>query len=259
MLRRTAALLAKQKEPPPVAAGSAEMAATSTTSTFGQPVFPEPSVDILETLYMESGGPLSLDPDIGEEPIRPTSRARRTMTGLTTETVSETTVQVEQYAAPLPGPSKPEATPKKCVKKAQKGVPKKWATPGTGSLNYGPNKAAWDKAEAEGDVLPADLEKHKKKRFRPGRLALNEIDYFQKHTHLLITRLPFQRLVREIADSFKTELRWRSSALMALQEACKAYLVQLFEDSNLCAIHAKRVTIMPKDIQLAHHIHGERD
>ena len=235
------------------------MAATSTISTLGQPVFPEPSADILETLYMETGGPLSLDPDIGDEPIRPTSGARRTMIGLTTETVSETTVQIEQYAAPLPVPSKPEATPKKDVKKMRKGVPKKGARPGTGSLNYGPNKDAWDKAEAEGGVLPADPGKHKKKRFRPGRLALNEICYFQRHTHLLIRRLPFQHLVREIADSFKTELRWRSSALMALQEACEAYLVRLFEDINLCAIHAKRVTIMPKDIQLACHIHGERD
>ena len=102
---------------------------------------------------------------------------------MTTETVSETTVQVEQYAAPLPIPSKPKAALKKDVKKVQKGVPKKKATPGTGSLNYGPSKAAWDKAEAEGDVLPANPDKHKKKRFR---LALNEIHYFQKHTHLLI-------------------------------------------------------------------------
>ena len=165
----------------------------------------------------------------------------------------------DRYAAPLPGPSKPKAALKKGLKKVWKGVPKKRATPGTGALNYGPNKAAWDKAEAEGDVLPADPTKHRKKRFRLGRLALNEIRYFQTHTHLLIRRLSFQCLVREIADGFKTELRWRSSALMALQEACKAYLVWLFEDSNLCAVHAKRVTIMPKDIQLACHICGERD
>ena len=121
------------------------MATTSPISTLGQLVFPEPSIDILETSYMETGGPLSLDPDIGDEPTRQTSGARRTMAGLTTEMVSETTVQVEQYAAPLPVPSKPKATPKKGVKKAQKGVPKKRVTPGTGSLNYRPNKAAWDK------------------------------------------------------------------------------------------------------------------
>nr|CAI5858640.1 unnamed protein product [Callosobruchus analis] len=75
---------------------------------------------------------------------------------------------------------------------------------------------------------------------------------------LLIRKLPFQRLVREIAQDFKTDLRFQSSAVMALQEASEAYLVGLFEDTNLCAIHAKRVTIMPKDIQLARRIRGER-
>merc|ERR1712167_222510 len=76
-------------------------------------------------------------------------------------------------------------------------------------------------------------------------------------TELLIRKLPFQRLVREIAQDFKTDLRFQSSAVMALQEASEAYLVGLFEDTNLCAIHAKRVTIMPKDIQLARRIRGE--
>ncbi|XP_065073998.1 uncharacterized protein LOC135698066 [Ochlerotatus camptorhynchus] len=71
-------------------------------------------------------------------------------------------------------------------------------------------------------------------------------------------KVPFQRLVREIAQDFKTDLRFQSSAVMALQEASEAYLVGLFEDTNLCAIHAKRVTIMPKDIQLARRIRGER-
>eukprot|EP00501_MAST-03F_sp_TOSAG23-6_P002174 GSMAST32.ASY1.ANO1.2274.1 assembled CDS len=70
--------------------------------------------------------------------------------------------------------------------------------------------------------------------------------------------LPFQRLVREIAQDFKTDLRFQGSAVLALQEASEAYLVGLFEDTNLCAIHAKRVTIMPKDIQLARRIRGER-
>jgi histone H3 len=74
----------------------------------------------------------------------------------------------------------------------------------------------------------------------------------------LIRKLPFQRLVREIAQDFKTDLRFQSSAVMALQEASEAYLVGLFEDTNLCPIHAKRVTIMPKDIQLARRIRGER-
>ncbi|GMT16725.1 hypothetical protein PFISCL1PPCAC_8022, partial [Pristionchus fissidentatus] len=91
-----------------------------------------------------------------------------------------------------------------------------------------------------------------------GTVALREIRRYQKSTELLIRKLPFQRLVREIAQDFKTDLRFQSSAVMALQEAAEAYLVGLFEDTNLCAIHAKRVTIMPKDIQLARRIRGER-
>ena len=95
-------------------------------------------------------------------------------------------------------------------------------------------------------------------RFRPGTVALREIRRYQKSTELLLRKLPFQRLVREIAQDFKTDLRFQSSAVMALQEAAESYLVGLFEDTNLCAIHAKRVTIMPKDIQLARRIRGER-
>ena len=95
-------------------------------------------------------------------------------------------------------------------------------------------------------------------RYRPGTVALREIRSYQKSTELLIRKLPFQRLVLEIAQDFKTDLRFQSSAVMALQEASEAYLVGLFEDANLCAIHAKRVTIMPKDIQLAHRIRGEK-
>ena len=95
-------------------------------------------------------------------------------------------------------------------------------------------------------------------RFRPGTVALREIRKYQKTTELLIRKLPFQRLVREITQDFKTDLRWQSQAVLALQEASEAYLVGLFEDTNLCAIHAKRVTIMPKDIQLARRIRGER-
>jgi len=87
---------------------------------------------------------------------------------------------------------------------------------------------------------------------------LRQIRKYQKSTDLLIRKLPFQRLVREIAQGFKNDLRFQSTALLALQEAAEAYLVSLFEDTNLCAIHAKRVTIMPKDIQLARRIRGER-
>ena len=95
-------------------------------------------------------------------------------------------------------------------------------------------------------------------RFRPGTVALREIRKYQKNTELLVRKLPFQRLVRELAQDFMTDLRFSSSAVLALQEATESYLVGLFEDSNLCAIHAKRVTIMPKDMQLARRIRGER-
>ena len=97
----------------------------------------------------------------------------------------------------------------------------------------------------------------KSHRYRPGTVALREIRRYQKSTDLLIRRQPFQRLVREIAQDFKQSCRFQSLALLALQEASEAYLVGLFEDTNLCAIHAKRVTIMPKDIQLARRIRGE--
>uniref|UniRef100_A0A8C1A2X4 Core Histone H2A/H2B/H3 domain-containing protein n=1 Tax=Cyprinus carpio carpio TaxID=630221 RepID=A0A8C1A2X4_CYPCA len=99
-------------------------------------------------------------------------------------------------------------------------------------------KAARKSAPATGGVK-------KPHRYRPGTVALREIRRYQKSTEL-------------IAQDFKTDLRFQSSAVMALQEASEAYLVGLFEDTNLCAIHAKRVTIMPKDIQLARRIRGER-
>ncbi len=95
-------------------------------------------------------------------------------------------------------------------------------------------------------------------KWRPGTVALREIRRYQKSTELLIRKLPFQRLIREIAQDYKTDLRFQASAIAAMQEAAEAYLVGLFEDTNLCAIHAKRVTIFPKDVQLARRIRGER-
>jgi histone H3 len=112
-------------------------------------------------------------------------------------------------------------------------------------------KAARKSAPATGGVK-------KPHRFRPGTVALREIRRYQKSTELLLRKLPFQRLVREVATEFKSELRFQGSAIMALQEACEAYMVSLFEDSNLCAIHARRVTIMPRDMTLARRIRGEK-
>lgn len=99
---------------------------------------------------------------------------------------------------------------------------------------------------------------HKVRRFRPGTRALREIRHFQKTTGFLIRKLPFARLVREVASYLQPEyeLRWRDTAMEALQEAAEDYLVALLEDANLCAVHAKRVTCMVKDIQLARRIRG---
>ena len=117
----------------------------------------------------------------------------------------------------------------------------------------------WTKAQLE-KMHQARLKGRQIKphRYRAGTAALRDIRHFQKSTALLIRRLPFQRLVREITQDFKTDLQFQSAAILCLQEAAEAYLVGLFEDTNLCAIHAKRVTIMPKDIKLARRIRGER-
>ena len=117
----------------------------------------------------------------------------------------------------------------------------------------------WTKAQLE-KIHQARMEGRQIKphRYRAGTVALRDIRHFQQSTALLIRKLPFQRLVREIAQDFKTDLRFQSAAILCLQEAVEAYLVGLFEDTNLCTIHARRVTIMPKDIQLARRIRGER-
>ena len=125
------------------------------------------------------------------------------------------------------------------------------------------------KAEVEDDVemkykIPAGKGKegkyqdaHNRFRYRPGVKALQEIRQYQRSTELLIKKVPFQRLVRDLALKQKESVRFESQAILALQEASEAYLVGLFEDTNLCAIHGKRVTIMPKDIQLSRRIRGE--
>lgn len=122
------------------------------------------------------------------------------------------------------------------------------------------------KAAAAG-APPKEPPQKRPHRFRPGTVALREIRHYQKSTELLIRKRPFQLLIREIAQAFVGAglgsgggggLRFQATAIQALQQASESYLVGLFEDTNLCAIHAKRVTIMPKDMQLARRIRGER-
>ena len=111
----------------------------------------------------------------------------------------------------------------------------------------------WARKSVKPNIIIPKEQKH-----RPGTLVLQEIRRYQKSTELLIKKLPFQRLVREIAHKYKLDLKFQAAALDALQEASESYLVGLFEDTNLCCLHAKRVTIKPKDIQLARRIRGER-
>lgn len=98
----------------------------------------------------------------------------------------------------------------------------------------------------------------KRRRYRPGTVAIREIRRYQKTTELFIAKRPFQRLVKEVAQDVKPGLRFQSTAVLALQEAAEAYMINLFEDTILCALHGKRVTIMKKDMLLARRIRGER-
>lgn len=103
-------------------------------------------------------------------------------------------------------------------------------------------------------------QKPSQKRRTPSDQALYEIRKYQRSTELLISKIPFARLVREVTEQFTTEEeqpRWQSMAVLALQEASEAYLVGLLEHTNLLALHAKRITIMRKDMQLARRIRGQ--
>lgn len=137
----------------------------------------------------------------------------------------------------------PTATPSKPIKSPLKAAGPRKTLPGA--------RPARKSAPVAGGV-------QKKRRYRPGTVALREIRKYQKSAELLIRRAPFQRLVRELAQMFKSDLRFQSSAVSALQEGAEAYLVELFEDTNLCTIHAKRVTIMPRDMALARRIRERR-
>jgi histone H3 len=119
-----------------------------------------------------------------------------------------------------------------------------------------PRKALATKAARKS--APATGGMKKPHRYRPGTVALREIRRYQKSTELLIRKLPFERLVREIAQEYKSDLRFQKGAIGALQEASEHYLVRLMEDTNLAAIHARRVTIQPRDMMLVRRIRGER-
>ena len=135
--------------------------------------------------------------------------------------------------------------------------PRKYYAPKSASKKaaIGSKKAAIGSKKA---AVSGESSKRPAQRHHLGVRALQEIKFYQRSTDLLLRKLPFQHLVRDIAQQSKTDLRFQSAAIAALQEAAEAYLVGLFEDTNLCSLHAKRVTIMAKDMQLARRIRGER-
>ena len=175
-----------------------------------------------------------------------------------------------------PGPRKTIGQPKPSTSAQQRLKPKKPSAQSVKEAQAELKKILAEKREEKCKKAAARMAKKggkkapkggvkKRYRYRPGTVALKQIRQYQKTTELLIRKLPFQRLVREIASDSEViksplcgKVRFQSAAIMALQEATEAYLVGLFEDSNLCAIHARRVTIMPKDIQLVRRIRGER-
>ena len=219
------------KEPRPIGPKSAGLKSASPKSAGPKSTGPKPTGSkLIARKEPKSTGPKSAGPmpasvkPVGERPPRPIVGGK------------------------APRPIVGGKVPRKQV------VPlKKKSRPGSGLLNYIPTRRDFQEVQEAGDTITAA------NRYHPGRLALQEICHYQKCTNLLIHKLPFQQLIRELAQKFKVNVRFRSSALMALQEAAEAYLIRLFEDMNLCAIHTKWVTIMPKDIQLVRRIRGERN
>ena len=119
----------------------------------------------------------------------------------------------------------------------------------TARQEIGDGKSVRSKKSSKGSA-------RRKRRFRPGTVALREIRKYQKSTELLIRKIPFQRLVREIVYKIKDkDFKFQSTALLALQEASEEFLVNMFDQCNHIAIHGKRTTVMVKDIRLWKRLH----
>jgi histone H3 len=109
------------------------------------------------------------------------------------------------------------------------------------------------------DATTAQASMKKSRRYRPGTVALREIRRLQTTTTPLLRRAPFRRLVREVSEQYQHKaVRFQLSAIEAIQEAAEAYVISVLEDANICALHANRVTAMPKDLQLARRLRGDR-
>ncbi|KAK4415854.1 histone H3-like centromeric protein HTR12 [Sesamum alatum] len=151
------------------------------------------------------------------------------------------------------------ARTKQTARKSTRRRPSAAAVPSTSTPQSSPRRSprvprTAPPSEKDGEAPQA----HKKRRNRPGTVALREIRKYQKSCNLLIPAAPFIRTVREISFQYSPSIaRWQAEALVALQEAAEDYIVQLFEEAMLCAIHAKRVTLMKKDFELARRIGGK--
>ncbi|GLE00423.1 hypothetical protein PINS_up009180 [Pythium insidiosum] len=189
-------------------------------------------------------------------------RAQAAMGGSSDSDASVSRSDSSEEATPTPTPPSTVKKPRKAtqpVRLARRSLP--LSSPSGSAASKKPSAASTAAAaSAAAKSVPPPTKSAPstpKRRFRPGAVALREIRFYQRSTDLLLRKLPFARLVREIQMEFTTrEYRWQAEALLALQEAAEAHLVRLFEDANLCAIHAKRVTLMVKDIQLARRIRG---
>jgi histone H3/H4 len=118
------------------------------------------------------------------------------------------------------------------------------------------------KAKKEPGTQSTAAASPRKHRWRPGTVALREVKKYQASTEPLMRRAPFYRLVRELSQAQhqggQVSTRWQASALQALQEATESYVIGLLADAHLLALHAKRVTLMARDVALARRIRGER-
>ncbi|XP_062978748.1 histone H3-like centromeric protein A [Elgaria multicarinata webbii] len=134
--------------------------------------------------------------------------------------------------------------------------PRRGRSPGT--PRQGPPPRTSPRRPHQRQPPAAEAGRRRRRRYRPGQRAMLEIRKYQKSTNLLISKLPFARVVREVCLDYTrgVDMQWQAMALLALQEAAEAFLVHLMEDAYLCAIHAKRVTLFPKDLQLARRIRG---
>ena len=216
-----------------------------------EPLMSRRGTDPLETSLVEpSPQHVSLDPFEGEEPIIcPTSMGAARVISQTISVESNITKPLKIIGGKGPksaGGKDPKSAGDKPPKLSVGGkaprkqlAPQKRKTPGSGSIWYVPKRRDIQEAREAGHLYADDPTKKRKNYFRPGYLALNEIRHYQKKVHLLIRKLPFQRLVREITQHFSPDLRFRSAIITALKEASEAYLICLFEDTNLCAIHVK--------------------